>query len=201
MSIIDLKLLCLYDVEKDTTMTTVGIIGFSGRNGDLDRAKLTPQLYNKMCDLSAYIIKTEFKVNLDDITVISGGSSISDHIAVVLFNQGIIKQLKLCLPCEFDCKRMCFDESKECGRTLNGLHREFSSRIGISSLEEIGLAIKNNCEIEVYNGFFSRNNVIAATAKYLLAFGITKSDINKKSGGTAYTYDKCRGTRKFIYLH
>lgn len=161
-------------------MMTVGIIGFSGRQGDLNRSKLTKELYNKMCNLSAYIIKTEFKVKLDEITVISGGSSICDHISIVLFNQGVISHLKLCFPCKFDATQMCFDESTACGRTLNNLHKEFSSKIGISSLEEIGLAIANGCEVGIYNGFFARNNVIAASSKYLLAFGITKSDLTKE---------------------
>ena len=154
-----------------------------------------------MCDLSAYIIKTEFKVKLDEITVISGGSSVVDHISIVLFNQGVISHLKLCLPCKFDTEQLCFDEATDCGRTLNRLHKEFSSTVGISSLEDIALAIAKGCEIGIYNGFFARNDVIAASSKYLLAFVVSKSDLTKKSGGTAYTYGKCRGVKKFVYLH
>ena len=89
-------------------MTTVSIIGTSGRAGNI-----TKELYTKMISASVKYLKS---LLLDSIILVSGGAAFSDHIAVHLYlhkdqYQLNIISLHLDLPCKFNMNTNKFEDN------------------------------------------------------------------------------------------
>lgn len=172
--------------------TTIGIIGTAGSRNDM-------KYFNKESfeKLVKYIEK---KIIWDeDIELWSGGSSGIDHICVILALKYKCK-VKLFLPSKFENESFYdngeYSYTKNTGKQLNQLHKKFSQKVDINSLEQINTLIhQNNCEIKVYNGFHRRNDEVAK-ADIILA--ITESDI-PDDGGTKYTWDKAKNSDRHSY--
>lgn len=82
---------------------------------------------------------SDWKLDHSEITLVSGGCSVADHIAVDLFLKGHFAKLILYLPCEFTEESKFIDTghshwSKNPGRVLNSKHRKFSQKIGRDTL-------------------------------------------------------------------
>ena len=170
-------------------MSNIGIIGTAGRNGDGQR--LNKKVYNKVIENIKDFI-SEKKINVDDLTLVSGGSSWMDHTAVTLFLSNAYPNMKLTLhvPCEYDSINKEFADTKKVdwitnpGGTLNYYHRLFSK----TSLNEIDLAIKKGAKIVISKGMMSRNKSVSDDVKFLLAFTFGDGDV-PKDGGTKKTWD------------
>lgn len=195
----------------------VSIIGTAGRN-DKVRKRLTPELYSSaLFKADEYILGllSQGNLTLKDITLVSGGSSWIDHIAVELFFKYLCKakvalpgkeyieglKLILHLPCEFDdveykFKKCSSHMNSNCHTTLNFLHRCFSEKCSIDSLSDISLAVEYGAEIKIYDGFFARNLVVGE-CQHLLAF--TFEEKEPTSGGTFHTWknSKCKVKKHF----
>ncbi len=157
-------------------MPRVGVIGTAGRNED--GAKMTLALYDKM----KAAVKHELRRRgwSSDVTLISGGSAWSDHIAVDLFNEGVASGLILHLP-----------SAPEAKRRLQQLHGEFNRATGKNSVAEVAQALRRGAILrKQYRDFAERNTAVAADATDLL-IALTWSNTNQpKPGGTADTWQK-----------
>ena len=175
----------------------LGVIGTAGRGGlhKLFSANRMDSMVNAVCNIA-----TKNKVT----GLISGGAAFSDHVAVLVSWQ-LKLHLTLALPCAYDMVNGVYvdtgvrDFRTNPGGTANYYHRLMSQvtsgkyEVGqIKRLVEHGLAT-----LEVYNGFFARNTVVAAKSNILVAFTFS-SDANPNEpadGGTKDTWDKCSGTK------
>jgi len=167
---------------------TFAIIGTAGR-GD-DAKKLNKHYYDAMCVVAEELL-SQFAANNYPVThVVSGGAAWADHVAVTLFLNKKVKNLRLYLPCEWDNGSFqdngVDDNYKNPGRTLNKYHNAFNRRIHIHSLSQIQIAKGNGAELlPCRGGFFGRN---AMVAKSDLLLAMTFGDKQKvKDGGTANT--------------
>lgn len=125
-------------------------------------------------------------------TVVSGGAAWADHLAVGLYNAGLVPNLILFLPCSFfmgECRFLdtgMGNARNNPGFVANYYHRNFSKAVGINSLEEIKNAINKGCAVKEGGGFLGRNKFVAQKADILLAFTFGNGNI-VKDGGTAHT--------------
>jgi hypothetical protein len=130
-------------------MVNIAIIGSAGRGYD-------QFLVNKTAFLTAIenvfnIVEVRWKLDWNDITLVSGGSAFADHIAVKLYL--VLKEeypklkLKLHLPCEWSTLSQSFEEPKcepstKTASALNVLHRKFSLSCELKSLNDIQKVIR-----------------------------------------------------------
>lgn len=164
----------------------IGIIGSSQNESK------TAETYEKAVEAVKREIE-KLKVPYDQVTLVSGGSSWADHIAVTLFlqleSQGL--KLRLYIPCEMTDLGFT---NNYFGRELNLRHRAFSEIclpfLGTHSLNQlVDLKKVSNPNVKIvvdFKGFKSRNTLIATHADYLIAV----SNTDKVSGGTKDTWDK-----------
>lgn len=167
---------------------SLAIIGVSGRNNLI----YTRRDYDKMIDF-AYRHVLENNIT----SVVSGGCSLADHVAIKLYLSNKINELTLYLPCQFNIETARFDESIE-GKRLNQLHCIFSCIILDDSLNEIKEAINSGAKVIIKRGFKNRNTQVAK-CEYLLAF-LTNGTI-PKSGGTLDTWNKNYGSKVGISIY
>lgn len=166
---------------------TLAIIGTAGRKEDA--AKLTLDVWDDM-KRCVYAFITERGVK----DVISGGAGGADHLAVGLFNAGLVDTLTLALPCAFDWHAGQFvdtgvrDWRENPGQTCNFYHRQFSRVISQPSLEQLKTAIYNGTTVELEAGFMARNSIVAR-ADALIAFTFGNGPV-PKDGGTKDTIRK-----------
>lgn len=174
-------------------MPTVAIIGTAGRNGT--HQQLSRNIFTNMVDTAKRIIKEEFKLDPSQVQLVSGGAAWSDHVAVWIYlDCPEFTQLKLCLPCKWDANEKQFDATSKWGESSNSHHRMFSSE----SMKEIDSAIQQGATVQVYDGFFKRNNVVAKS-EYMIAFGIEPGD-QPPPGGTHYTWSRCQGHKQYVVI-
>lgn len=167
---------------------TLAIIGTAGRKDDAP--KLTKEKYFAAMKVAKSVMES---VNAD--TLVSGGAAFIDHIAVRLFNAGLVKNLTLHIPCKWDKKNKRYKDTGEFnsttnpGGTANYYHKKFSEKVGFNSLEDIAAAIKKKAQVVVTEGFKERNSKVAEEADVILAmtFG---NGAYIKDGGTADTVRK-----------
>jgi hypothetical protein len=163
----------------------LGIIGTAGRG--LDWKKLTPTMYEQMLNITE-----KFIVSNNPATVVSGGAAWADHLAVTLYLKDVVADLTLYLPHSFDMKvheyldDSVIDDRYHVGRVSNWYHKRFSDKIKHDSLDEIFKAIEKGAKVEVGNGFFDRNALIAKVSTHLIAFTFGNKE-TLKDGGTANT--------------
>ena len=130
----------------DEKNVSVAIIGTAGRGVDVV-SLLNHQMFRKMCESAANIILNDWKLDPAKVTLVSGGSAWSDHVAVDLFlndKRFETSKLLLWLPCKIGIGHTFCDEKSwhTCGRLLNELHSRFTVHLGRSSLLDIRNASK-----------------------------------------------------------
>jgi hypothetical protein len=175
-------------------MINVSIIGTCGRtNSD----KLSKELYEKMIDKTKDIIENDFKLNLKDIILISGGAAWSDHILIDLYLNDYVINAKIYLPCKWITdvgfnQNMTYSKY-DVGRIANYYHNLFGAKTNKKSLSEIQQCINKGIQIDTSNYGFKNRNSMVANSEYIIAF--TFDDV-PKSGGTFDTWNKSKSKYK-----
>lgn len=170
---------------------TLSIVGTAGRKDDEN--KLSLEHFNAMVNVGELLLKSCEKNNYKITTLVSGGASWADHVAVKLYLNNRVSKLRLFLPAEWEtCK---FKDTGEIdfknnpGGTANYYHRKFQAATNISSLVEIQMAKDNGAElIEVPKGFYARNALVAKS-DFILAMTFGEGD-TVKDGGTSNTIQR-----------
>lgn len=185
---------------------TLSIIGSSGRK--YDESLVSKELYDKLLNTLEGIILDDFKLNYEEIILVSGGAAFCDHLAVTLFNKYKDKfaGLVLYLPCGFDYENEQYEDNGDTrwynnpGKLSNNCHYKFMKKTGINSLQEIADLESNNkviLDIPEKVGFHGRNTKVAKS-NYLVAF--TRGNKNNKDGfadgGTYDTWKKAKNSTK-----
>lgn len=171
----------------------VAIIGTAGRESGAGSSKqLDANVFRKMCEAAMRVMVDEWKLDLSKVTLVSGGSAWSDHVAVELFlhdTRCSSSKLALYLPCKFVDGQFKDEQSwHRCGKTLNQLHTHFSTKLGRSSLNDITLAAKRGATLDSSGrGFFGRNLKVGQVANYMIAFSAATGS-QPSDGGTAHTW-------------
>jgi hypothetical protein len=190
---------------KTTLARRLAVIGTAGRQDDA--ARMTVALYDRMFESLVEMIG-RWKID----AVVSGGAAWSDHLAVRAFLEGVVPNLVLFLPAEFDLAANAFVPNPKVqfnpGQTLNNYHKAFSRQIGLDTLGEISTALRRNSVVAaVHPGFHRRNSEVASFSNYLVAytFGnhpsmelkpdhpafVNSKAAGLKDGGTAHTFGEC----------
>lgn len=175
----------------------IAIIGTAGRDKN-DKYDIDD--YNRMIEKCKDIIEHQFKLKPENILLVSGGASLSDHLVVDLYNQNYAKA-KLYLPALWDQNKKQYVENNaryDTGKISNYHHKKFSKMTGKNSLNEINQAIENGLEIDVSNPGFKNRNSCIAECDYLIAFGFIKDNI-PTTPGTLDTWKKSKAKNK-IYV-
>lgn len=137
------------------------------------------------------------KYDVDEITLVSGGSAWMDHVAVQLFERGFFEKLVLHLPCTINPDGT-FENNHE-GSILNNLHKECQNKTGYKVFKELSTVIRfPNCGVITTPGFFNRNSKIASESDILIAFTFGKD--TPDSNGTLNTWNKFSGEKIHISL-
>jgi hypothetical protein len=169
-----------------TSSIRIGIIGSCGKYGK----KSNPQSYRRMINLASHSIKYHIDGG-QQVTLVSGGASLSDHVAIDLYLEGFVDSLVLYFPCEWNetkCKFIENDNSSDPGTFANSLHIKFGKEVQKNSLKDIQLAIDKGATVHIGNGFLSRNLQIATSVDKLIAFTFEE----RMTPGTKHTWSHCR---------
>ena len=169
---------------------TFSIIGTAGRD---DTEKLSEKHFRAMCIVADNLIDQFAENNYPITHLVSGGAAWADHVAVVLFLDKKVKNLRLYLPCEFENGAYKDtgekDFKKNPGGTANHYHTKFKQKTGIHSLSQIQIAIREGAEARVPGGGFHGRNSLVAKSDFLLACTYGEGNV-VKDGGTADTVRK-----------
>uniref|UniRef100_A0A6C0AF61 DUF2493 domain-containing protein n=1 Tax=viral metagenome TaxID=1070528 RepID=A0A6C0AF61_9ZZZZ len=169
-------------------MITLSIIGSSGNNGKMNI--FSEENFQEMMHKIENIVGDEWK----NVTLVSGGSSGADHLAVKLTIKHKCK-LNLHLPCHFKTTHQKFDEKNNYGKLLNDLHFQFSEKINSNTLEELDYVIQlSSTNIFIYKGFLQRN-VPVSQSDGMIAFTDSGKNTPGK-GGTFHTWNLCKSENK-----
>ena len=174
-------------------MKTVSIIGTAGRDENND--KLNLEIYNKALNKSKEIIENTFKLDPNNVMLISGGAAWMDQISVNLFHEGYSKKAKLYIPCEWDFKYHQFKRTYkdgDCARPANYYHEKFTKIIGKNTLQEIEEATKKGLELDTSMPGFKQRNSSVAKSDYIISF----TWYDSPNGGTKDTWDKAKTKNK-----
>lgn len=185
----------------------VTIIGCSGRN-----ERITLEMYTKAKEECVEYIKS-LPYRIEDIILQSGGSSGIDHLAIILFLEGIdgenFRGLNLFLPCQFNFENGEFFHNNKyeesSSKMLNELHKKFSKNIDRDSLKDFK-KIKKKKNVNFYYGlgFYARNRMLAKNTNIpestTIAMTYGKGD-NPNDGGTRYTWDLIEANKKHFTLY
>jgi hypothetical protein len=178
---------------------TLAIIGTAGRADDFK--KLSKNSFSAMLLVSEELIKQLSNSNYPITHLISGGAAWADFVAIKLYLNKIVKNLRLYIPCQF--KDGTFIDEKEklreglsdvnkfsTDQTLNYYHQNFQRKTGINSLSDMQIAKHKGAEfIPCKGGFYGRNAMVAKSDILLaMTFGEPDQPGNfVKDGGTADT--------------
>jgi hypothetical protein len=160
---------------------------------------MSDELFLKMIEKTKHIIEKEFKLNPNEICLISGGAAWSDHIVVLLYLEKYVKNAVIFSPCEWDLKKKRFNDVKkhthDVGKIANLYHKQFSEKIKKNSLEQIHRAIEKGMIFDTTTYGFKNRNTSVSKSDYVIAFSW---DENKPiRGGTADTWNKSKTKMKF----
>jgi len=181
----------------------IAIVGTASPKNDSEKDSLmTRQLWDNMINT--------IEDRVDDwreVTLISGGSSWSDHVAVALFRNHPEVCLEIHMPCLWDADRKRYVDTGQAhwstnpGRLINTYHRKFSHRVGINSLGQIDkLRSSNSVMLYHYSGFHARN-IAVGRCDVMYAFSFSTGN-KPTDGGTKHTWDNSSCTKKIhISLH
>ena len=170
---------------------TFSIVGTAGRKADA--AKLSQKHFEAMCLIAEGLLEQFAESNYPITHLVSGGAAWADHVAVKLFLDKKVPNLRLFLPCEFEGGSFkdtgVKDPKVNPGGTANYYHKKFQIATNINSLTQIAIAKAEGAElIPVAKGFFARNALVAKS-DFILActFG---NGAQVKDGGTSDTIEK-----------
>ena len=116
----------------------------------------------------------KWNLSVSDVTLVSGGCSYSDHVAVLLYLKYPFKGLVVHLP------------SERYMRTLRKLQAVYDERNGRSHVEEYKEAIQKGARLVRGGTFHGRNNRIANNSDYLICLS---SGLVRKHRGSYYTWN------------
>jgi len=170
---------------------TFSIVGSAGRKED--GKALSKNHFESMCLIADGLITQLGESNYKITHLVSGGAAWADHVAVKLFLDKKVPNLRLYLPCAFEGGSFKdngdVDPYKNPGGTANYYHNKFKNTTYINSLSQIQIAQSYGAElINVDKGFHARNAMVAKS-DFLLAMTFGKG-AEVKDGGTAHTV-KC----------
>jgi hypothetical protein len=134
----------------------VGVVGPSGNSCCLTKA-MFERCYQELL--------TKLPPNC---TLVSGGSSFIDHLAVVAFLEGKVGKLHLHLPVKWIEAK--YKENRP-GQLLNNLHQKFSKIVGRNSLDELEEAMAKS-KVTVGDGFFNRNTALIKDCDQLIVYTV-----------------------------
>jgi len=168
---------------------SLAIVGTAFRHNDYD--KLSLDLYNEMYRVADKLIdyinlKEKYPLN----TLVSGGAAGADSIAVRLYLNNRMPNLKLFLPCEYE-NGTYIDNYSDFGTvadTANWYHSQFEKETKQNSIKEIQQAIDKGADVTVVHGFKNRNTNVSMS-HYILAMTFGDKE-TLKDGGTADTISK-----------
>lgn len=170
-------------------MVKVVIIGPAGRSpSQLDNLD-EPALKRMEESVKAQIIA--WAMEPSDVTLVSGGSAWSDHVAVRLFlsDPSDWAGLELYLPCLFDPIKG-FHGHRD-SSSLSRYHQNYAAKTGRDPRAEIHEACKKGAVLrQENNGFFSRNRALAKTCDRVIAFTFHPAG-DVISPGTLFTWRLC----------
>ena len=170
---------------------TFSIVGTAGRKDDAKR--LSKSHFDAMCNIAVGLIDQCAENNYPITHLVSGGAAWADHVAVKLFLDKKVSNLRLFLPCEFEGgtfkdNGIC-DSTKNPGGTCNYYHKKFQLTTHINSLSQLQIAKGEGAEfINVDKGFYARNALVAKS-DFILAMTFCNGDI-VKDGGTSDTIER-----------
>lgn len=137
-------------------------------------------------------------------TLVSGGAAWSDHLAVTLFNAGLVKGLQLFLPAPLT-ETGFTGPDQSAASAANYYHQRFLEQTGVDGLHEIHQAIKNGAQVTCeppasgYAAMFARNKKVAAASNAVLAYTFGEGQ-EPEDGGTKNTWEQIRGQRIHVPL-
>lgn len=167
---------------KKTFEITLGIAGSAGRKDDAK--KLSKKHFESMILVASGLIEELSNNNYPISTIISGGAAWADFVAIQLFLDKKVNNLRLFLPCEWESGSFLSKKEKDEGSILNYYHKQFQMVTGINSLTKMQIAKNEGAEFISCRGFYARNYLVAKS-DFLLAmtFG---NGAEVKSGGTSH---------------
>ena len=178
-----------------------------GTAGSKFSDRMNPELFRAMVTRAGVIVDG-LECEHGEITLVSGGAAVSDHIAVVLWLQcQDFEGLHLYIPCGWDSDRNQFcDNGKQGwrdnpGRTANSYHGKFAQSVQEDTLYQIelgrltGAVLDDSCF-----GFHARNSSVAQS-DVVIAFTWSKTN-SPDDGGTKSTWNKATNSRRIhVSLH
>lgn len=164
-------------------MTTLAIIGTAFRRDDASKCNI--ELFNSMYLIAESLIVQWNKVNNPITHLISGGACGADHLAVRLYLNNVVPNLRLYLPCEWENGKFknvenCFDVSTS--NVINHYHDKFKSYTNIDSLSEIESARLKGAELIAVEGGFKGRNKLVSQSEILLAMTFGYENYIKQGG-------------------
>lgn len=169
-------------VEWSGRRVRVAVVGTAVRDGPGD----ADELRRAFREAPKRVVKQlqAWGLPLEAVTLVSGGSAWSDHVAVqVVLRNPEVGGLQLELPAEFGDGR--FDVGTGDGLRLNQLHRQYQAIMGVDALAEVALVMSDaRCAVRVHRGFFARNDVVAKESDRIVALGLGPEMMS----GTRYTW-------------
>lgn len=117
---------------------------------------------------------SKWNLDVSEVTLVSGGCSYSDHVAVLLYLLYPFKGLTVHLPSERYMK------------TLRKLQAVYDTKTGRSHAEEYREAIKKGARIIRGGTFHGRNNRIANDSDYLICLSSGRVRMHR---GSYYTWN------------
>ncbi len=164
------------------------IIGTAFKNDDAK--KCSKYTFDALCLVASSLIDQINESNYKLTDIISGGSAGAEFVAVSLFLNKKVPNLKLFLPCEWDDgmfhdNGISGDIKRNPGNIENHYHKKFQTATGINSLSQMQIAKCEGAElIPVLKGFYARNALIAKS-DFLLAMTFGNGP-EVKDGGTSH---------------
>lgn len=175
---------------------SLAIVGTAGRKDDAKR--LTRKHFEAMCLVASGLLEQINESNYPITHLVSGGAAWADHVAVRLFLDKKVPNLRLFIPAEWDNGAFETkssqsvqnrDYTSDPGSTANYYHKLFQQNTGINGLSDIQIAKAHGAELYCCRGGFHGRNAMVAKSDFILA--ITFGDKNMvKEGGTADTLRK-----------
>jgi hypothetical protein len=170
---------------------TFAICGSAGRREDATR--LTRQHFEAMCLVASGLLEQINESNYSITHLVSGGAAYADHVAVKLFLERKVPNLRLFIPAEWDDGHFHDtgekDPYKNPGGTANYFHKKFQQRTGINGLSDIQIAKAHGAELYCCRGGFHGRNAMVAKSDFILACTFGEKEMVKE-GGTADTIRK-----------
>jgi len=167
---------------------TFAIVGTAGRKDDEKR--LTRKHFDAMCLVASGLLEQINGINYPITHLVSGGAAWADHVAVRLFLDKKVPNLRLFIPAEWEDGKYHDtgerDSNTNPGGTANYWHKQFQLRTGINGLSDIQIAKAYGAKLYFCRGGFHGRNAMVAKSDFILACTFGDKHMVKE-GGTADT--------------